>query len=270
MHGMELSAYLERINFKGEVRADLATLRALHRAHQHTVPFENINVQLRCPVVLEAAPNFHKIVRRRRGGWCYEANSVMEWALKEIGFDVVRLSAAVNRAQVADAPFGNHLCLLVRMGEPYLVDVGFGGSLAEPLVLRESQRWDRPYRIGLNETQDGCWRFSETAHGDPFSFDFRLAPADEALLSARCSFLQTDPRSPFVQNLVVQRRTADTHLSLRGRVLATTHAWGVERRLLSSGDELVETLRCSFDLDVPEAATLWSAISARHASLFNP
>ena len=53
-----------------------------------------------------------------------------------------------------------------------------------------------------------------------FSFDFRVAPADEALLARKCQFLQTDPASPFIQNLVVQRRTADKHLSLRGRVLS--------------------------------------------------
>ena len=80
--------------------------------------------------------------------------------------------------------------------------------------------------------------------------------------------MQTAPASPFTQNLIVQRRTADTHLSLLGRVLATTHAARVEKRMLNSADELVATLRDSFDLDVPEATTLWPAVCARHDALF--
>jgi N-hydroxyarylamine O-acetyltransferase len=266
---LELSAYLHRIRVDGSVRPDLATLRAIHRAHQYAIPFENLDVQLRRPVVLDVEANYNKIVCRRRGGWCYEMNGVMGWALEQIGFEVMRVSGAVMRVRAGDAHLGNHLCLLVCLDEHYLVDVGFGGSLGEPLPVKTMEREDRPYRLGLREADDGYWRFAEIAHGgaEPFGFDFRVARADEALLARKCQFLQTDPASPFIQNLVVQRRTADTHLSLRGRVLQTTHATSVDKQFLNSADELVATLRSSFDLDTPEAATLWPAICARHEAL---
>ena len=80
---MELSAYLHRIGFDGRVRPDLATLRAIHRAHQYAIPFENLDVQLHRPVVLDVEANYDKIVHQRRGGWCYEMNGVMGWALKQ-------------------------------------------------------------------------------------------------------------------------------------------------------------------------------------------
>ena len=267
---MDLSAYLQRIRFDGSVLPDLATLKAIHRAHQYAIPFENLDVLLRRPVVLDLEASYDKIVRQRRGGWCYELNGVMGWALKEMGFEVMRVSAGVMRVQAGDAQLGNHLCLLVRLDQPYLVDVGFGGSLAEPLPLAASEREDRPYRLELGELGDGYWRFTETAHGegDAFSFDFRVAPADEALLLRKCEFLQTDRASPFIQNLVAQRRTADTHLSLRGRVLAAIHATRIDKKLLKSAAELITTLRDRFDLDVPEAAALWPSICARHKVLF--
>jgi N-hydroxyarylamine O-acetyltransferase len=157
---------------------------------------------------------------------------------------------------------------MVRLDQPWLVDVGFGGSLVEPLPLQASEREDRPYRLRLIETHDGFWRFSEVAQGDPFSFDFRTAPADETLLAERCRYLQTDPASPFVQNVVVQRRAADTHVSLRGRVLSTIHSSHTDKALLNSADELLATLRDRFHLDVPEVAGLWPAICARHNALF--
>lgn len=266
----KLSAYLNRIKFDGAVRPDLATLRALHRAHQYAIPFENLDVQLHRPVGLDAEGNYDKIVRHRRGGWCYEMNGVMGWALGQIGFDVMRISAGVMRAQAGDAQLGNHLCLLVRLDQPFLVDVGFGGSLKEPLALTASKREDHPYRLELSELDSGYWRFAEIAHGDAaaFSFDFRAAPADEALFAKKCQFLQTDPTSPFTQNLVVQRRALDTHLSLRGRVLVTRQVTRVEKRILRTAADLVATLRDGFNLDVPEAATLWPAICARHEALF--
>jgi N-hydroxyarylamine O-acetyltransferase len=88
---LELSAYLERIRFGGAVRPDLATLKAVHRAYQYAVPFENLDVLLRRPVALNLEANYDKIVRQRRGGRCYEMNGVTGWALKEMGFEVARL-----------------------------------------------------------------------------------------------------------------------------------------------------------------------------------
>jgi N-hydroxyarylamine O-acetyltransferase len=267
---MNLAAYLDRIGVEGPVRADLDTLRRVHLAHQLAVPFENLDVQLKRPLTTRVASSFDKIVTRRRGGWCYEMNGLMGWALSEIGFDVRRIGAGVMREQRGAEQMGNHLCLLVRLEHAWLVDVGFGGSLAEPMPLRSFEREDRPYRLALRQTADGFWRFSEMAHGEaePFSFDFQDLPADEDLLDRKCGFLQGNAASPFVQNLVVQRRTVDAHMTLRGRVLTRLQHSSKEKRTLESADELVGTLREVFDLDVPEAATLWPAICARHEALF--
>jgi N-hydroxyarylamine O-acetyltransferase len=261
---LDVDQYLQRIGYAGSPRPDLASLRAIHRAHQLAVPFENLDVQLRRPLAMDAEAAFDKVVRRRRGGWCYELNGLMGEALQALGFRVTRLCAGVLREHEGDAQLGNHLCLLVELDEPYLVDVGFGGSLLEPLPLTAGTRADLPYHLSLSRLDDGHWRFIETTQSEPFSFDFQLGPADESLFARHCQRLQTEASSPFVQNLVVQRRTLDTHLSLRGRVLTTLTASGATKALLRSADELVATLRERFQLDVPEAATLWPAICARH------
>jgi N-hydroxyarylamine O-acetyltransferase len=265
---MRLSDYLKRIGFQGDPRPDVATLRALHRAHQYAIPFEDLDVQLGRATTIDVGQAFEKIVHCQRGGWCYEMNGAFGWVLEQIGFEVTRMSAGVMRERVGDVQLGNHLCLLVHLDRPWLADVGFGGSLSEPIALHADEHQDRPYRIWLSDAGDRYWRFSEQTHGDPFSFDFRAEPADEALLAAKCAFLQTDPTSSFVQNLVVQRRSVDTHLSLRGRVLTTTTGSSTEKQLINSADELVAVLRSTFALDVPEAAVLWPAICARHDALF--
>jgi N-hydroxyarylamine O-acetyltransferase len=264
----KLAAYLERIGFYGSARPDLQTLSGLQGAHVRTVPFENLDVQLRRPAGLDIDSCFDKIVRQRRGGWCFELNGLLGWALREIGFDVLRMSAGVMRERLGDVQMGNHLCLLVRLDRPYLVDVGFGGSLSQPLPLEAAEHHDIPYHITLTDMSGGYWRFSERALGEAFSFDFCVTAADEARFAEKCAELQTSPDSPFVQNLVVQRRMGDKHLSLRGRVMTVLHETGEGKTQLGSADELVAVLRDKFHLDVPEAATLWPAICARHYALF--
>lgn len=240
----------------------------MQRTHVRTVPFENLDVQLGRPVVMDPDACYDKVVHRRRGGWCFELNGVLSWALREIGFDVVRLSGGVRRDVAGDKQMGNHLCLLVRMDRPYLVDVGFGSSLSQPLPLEASTHEQSPYHLTLSNMNDGYWRFSERTGGDPFSYDFRTNAADESRFADHCAWLQTHADSPFVQNLLVQRRVGDKHLALRGRVLMTQQDACAEKRVLMSADELLATLRETFDLDVPEASTLWPAICARHEALF--
>jgi len=266
---MNLAAYLERIGHSGAVEPDLATLQAISRAHIATVPFENLDVQLGRPVSTDLSALFAKLVERRRGGWCFEQNGLLGWALGQIGFDVRRVAAGVMRVVRGDAAVGNHLALIVTLGgRPWLVDAGFGGSQAAPLPLESGERLDAPFTVSLAET-DGYWRFAErVGDGEPFSFDFRADPADEDLLARQCATLQSDPDSVFVQNLVVQRRQGDTHVTLRGRVFGVRSSAGEEKRVIDSADELVALLRDRFDLDLPEAAGLWDKICARHAILF--
>ena len=267
---MRVTDYFERIGYVGEVRADIVTLSALCRAHLNAIPFENLDVQLQRPLTTDVSAAFDKIVRRRRGGWCYEMNGLFGWALGEIGFDVARVAGGVMREMAGDGQIGNHLCLVVQLDQAYLVDVGFGGSLRGPLPLTPIERDDGPYRVSLRELPDGHWRFAERARGEPFSFDFQVREADEALFEKKCAFLQSNPASPFVQNLVVQRQTPDAHLILRGSVLSTLRPSSFDKRLLESGEELVGVLRNDFKLDAPEAGALWPAIVERHAALFPP
>ena len=94
---MDLQLYLDRIGFAGASRPDLATLRAIHRGHSLSISYENLDVQLGRPLTTSPAEAFEKIVRRGRGGWCYEMNGLLAAVLEEIGFKVTRLAGGVGR-----------------------------------------------------------------------------------------------------------------------------------------------------------------------------
>lgn len=267
---MDLSAYFDRIGYSGRRAPDLATLDSLMRAHIAAVPFENLDVQLGNRVTIDIPSVFAKLVGRRRGGWCYENNGLFGWALGELGFEVRRVSAGVLRSARGDSALGNHLALIVTIEDkPWLVDVGFGGTQAAPIPLAGSDTVHAPFALTLGQLDDGYWRLEERYRdGDPFGFDFRADAADEALLARQCAALQSEPDSIFVQNLVVQQRQGFRHLTLRGRVLLERWSDGENKRLIGDAGEFVTVLRDLFGLDLPEAATLWDKVCARHAALF--
>ena len=269
---MKLRRYLRRVGYEGSVCPSPETLATLLRSHVLSVPFENLDVQLGVPVTNDVEAAFDKIVGRGRGGWCYEQNGLFGWVLSEIGFDVTRVAAAVRRAERGDAALANHLCLLVRTPDDpesvYLADVGFGGSMIEPIPLLASQHEQAPFRIGLRQLDDGHWQFREKSGADTVSYDFLAEPGSEAAMSEKCTQLQRDPNSSFILNLVAQKRTPETHIVLRGRVLTLNSTSGKQTRTLRSQAELAETLKKTFQLDVPEATDLWERIVERHEILF--
>lgn len=265
---MYVEHYLARIGLDRRPTATLDGLRTLHRAHLLAISYENIDVQLQRPVTIERAPIYEKIIERRRGGWCYEMNGLFGWALDALGFDVTRATGAVMRASVGEQSEGNHLVLKVSLDEGiYLADVGFGDGPRDPIRIAPGGFRAAGFEFALDAVDKKWWRLTNQRNGGARSFDFNLEPADEKLLAQKCDFLQTSPLSPFVQNLVAQRHTADGIVILRGKILWTVKPDAVDERTIESSEELVATLRDRFDLDVPDVGSLWDKICARHEAV---
>jgi len=106
-------AYLNRVGVTAPAVSDAAGLRTLHRAHQLTVPFENLSIHLAEPVSLDERDLIDKIVRRRRGGFCYELNGAFALLLEALGTQVSRVAARVYGEAGLGPPF-DHLALIVR------------------------------------------------------------------------------------------------------------------------------------------------------------
>jgi N-hydroxyarylamine O-acetyltransferase len=266
---VDLPAYFERVGFRGDARPDLATLKALHRAHSFAIPYENFDVQLGRPLTPDPAAAFDKIVRRGRGGWCYEMNGVLGAVLEAIGFKVTRLAGAAMRGTMGDETIGNHLVLLVELDDgPWIADVGFGDGSRDPFPLCEGAIISDGFACGLQRLDADWWRMLNHPDGGAPHFDFRLQPADPALLAAKCEDLQTSPASPFVLNAVAQRHVGEEIRLLRGRVFRRVHPHWKEESLVDSAADLVALLQREFALDLPEAADLWPRICARHEEVF--
>ena len=92
---VDVPSYLVRIGHSGPLAPAIETLRAIHRAHLLTVPFENLDIALGRMIVVDEDASLHKIIELRRGGFCYELNGAFAALLRALGFRVTLLSARV-------------------------------------------------------------------------------------------------------------------------------------------------------------------------------
>ncbi|MEE8461199.1 MAG: arylamine N-acetyltransferase, partial [Acidobacteriota bacterium] len=169
---MEIDAYLERIGYRGSRQPTVETLRQLHRAHLLAVPFENLDIPLGQPIVLSLLSFYDKIVRRRRGGFCYELNGLFGWLLEQLGFTVVMLSARVFEGSQPGPEF-DHLVLLIEMDERLIADVGFGDSFLEPLRLdgeKEDVQQGSSYRLTGSDSGRVLQRRRESEYESRYVF----------------------------------------------------------------------------------------------------
>jgi N-hydroxyarylamine O-acetyltransferase len=217
---MDQLRYLTRIGWTGPVEPDLTTLRALHRAHVRAVPFENLDIHVGVPIELDLERILHKIIDRRRGGFCYELNSAFAALLVSIGFRVDLLEGQVY-GDAELVPFG-HLCLRVTLDAPYLVDVGFGRAFDEPLRIEPGvDQQDAVGPVRIDDTGDG-W-FDLRTNG---ARTYRLSSQarDLADFESGCTYHQTSPSSPFTQGTVCSLRTDDGRITIAGAALIETAA----------------------------------------------
>jgi N-hydroxyarylamine O-acetyltransferase len=267
---MKLDHYLERTGYRGSRRPDLETLFAIHRAHLTAIAYENLDIHLGRSLSLDIAGIYDKIVQRGRGGWCYEMNSLLAWALRELGFEVTIFGAAVGARTDAERQHMDHMALCVTLDEPWLLDTGFGNAFLEPLPLREGV-YQQGYHTFKLRRSGPYWAFSNHAFGGP-GFEFLPQPRTIDDFGTRCHWLQTAPESSFVK-VTVCHRLQDDHsiLSLRGAVLTTIDESGKSQHVIDNFEEYSEALIHIFGLrlEASEIETLWEKVWPAHLAWAN-
>lgn len=251
---MDILAYLDRINYRGSLEPTHETLRSLHLAHLFSVPFENLSIHIKEPIVLNDESLYKKIVERRRGGFCYELNGLFCWLLRSLGFDVKMLSAGVINEQGDFSPYFDHLTLLVTLNERYLADVGFGDCFLEPLLLdnREPQMSPDKKCYRIIETEDAL--IMQVQHDEWKSqYRFTLTPYEYADYEEMCLWQQTSPDSHFVKNRICSLPIQDGRVTLSGKRFIKTISSEREEKVLENEEEVSALLKEVFGIELNEA-----------------
>lgn len=250
--GWVLRRYLDRLEIDRPGDPDPDGLRRLHRRHLERVPFENLSIHLGEPLLLDEVELVAKIVLRRRGGFCYELNGAFAWLLRAIGYRVDLLEAGVFTPEGLPGPRFDHLVLRVHLDEPWLVDVGFGDSHAEPLLIR----------TGVDQMDpNGVFRLVPgPGNGDGDTLDlvregkpqYRFGLRSRALsdFDEMCRFHRTSSDSHFTRDTVCSLLTPRGRVTVSGRTLIVTEDGARSERDLDDA-ELLECYRETFGLHLP-------------------
>ena len=239
-------AYLDRMGVTASTAGDAAGLRTLHRKHQMTVPFENLSIHLAEPISLEERDLIDKIVRRRRGGFCYELNGAFALLLEALGARVSRVAARVYGEAALSPPF-DHLALIVRAADgsgPWLADVGFGNHSDYPLLLDAREDQDDPAgRFRLADADAGD--IDVLKDGKP---QYRLETRERSLANCvpTCWWQQTSPLSHFTQSTICSRLTPGGRVSISGRMLIQTQDGTRTEQQLDTDEALLAAYRDHF------------------------
>jgi len=250
---MDNKDYLKRIGYRGQARPNVNVLRRLHRRHLLSIPFENLDIPLHRPIILKEAALYDKIVKHRRGGFCYELNGLFASLLKKLGFEVSMLSARVARKSGGFSPDFDHMTLLVQLKHPWLADVGFGDSFTEPKRLDMSglqADQGKDYRL---TRKDGWILLSRRTRGDRFwepQYKFSLTSRSLEDFVPRCRWQQTSPRSHFKKGRLCTRLTPNGRLTLTDTKFIVTRGRKNVERPLKNPEEFTGLLRRHFGIDL--------------------
>lgn len=260
-HAVDIDIYLARLGLEDRPAHSLEGLACLQATHLQTVPFESFDVALGRPISLDPKDLFDKIVRRRRGGYCFELNGLFGALLDALGFTRHAVPARVWYHGAREAPAETHTLNLVRLdGENYLVDVGFGGQTPRlPLPFRDgfsvrdvdgvvSVRHHPAY--GMIVSRHGEDDGGDDERIDQFSTDGRQAYGSDLLMANH--YVSTHPASVFTGPGKASLFTPEGRWTLLGRTLACRRGLAVEQEVLGSAEAYRRALASRFGVELGE------------------
>ncbi|MEH1125238.1 arylamine N-acetyltransferase family protein [Micromonospora sp. CPCC 206061] len=249
---MDVDAYLDRIGAPRPSAATASALRDLHEAHLSAVPFENLSIHLGEQISLDEDALFDKIVKRRRGGFCYELNGAFAVLLEAFGYTVTRVGARVFGGGRWGPPF-DHLALLVSTADgtgTWLADVGFGAHSRHPLRWDDrAEQVDPDGRFALVDTDDGD--VEVVKDGEP-QYRIELRPRTLADFEPTCWWQQTSPGSNFTRNTICSRLDRGDRVTISGRTLIRTRDGARTEEPLSSDEAALAAYREHFGIHLDE------------------
>jgi N-hydroxyarylamine O-acetyltransferase len=262
-----LAAYFARIGYTGDSAPTLKVLGELAERHLQAIPFESLGPLLGHGVDIAPQAIFAKLVASRRGGYCFEQNSLFHDVLAALDFRITPLAARVVWQLPANSPVtarSHRLTQVDIAGETFIADVGFGGQ-SPSVPLRLAMRAPQPTAHGtyrIVEHTPGFELQIETLNGFAGMYRFTLEPQSPADYEMGNWFTSTYPPGRFTQNLVAAIIADGGRWTLLNRQLAFRRSDGsLDERLIANEAELGGVLAETFRIDLPvDAQTIWNKL----------
>jgi N-hydroxyarylamine O-acetyltransferase len=256
---MDINGYLRRINSTGILRSDLDMLRELQHKHVFAIPFETLDIHNQIPIILKTNLLFQKVIRDRRGGYCYELNVLFHHLLNLCGFDVNLVAGRLHHGSNRYGREFEHLALIVNLnGRNWLVDVGYGDFSLAPLAIApgEIQSDGRNYyqiidRVMVDgQPYLGVAKWVASKQDFKIDYIFTLTPRGLEDFHGMNEFHQTSPESHFARTLICTMPTAEGRITLINNKLIRKENGKRQVRIVQSEDQRDQLLEKYFHMDM--------------------
>lgn len=252
---MNLANYLFRIGIGYQPRVTIEDLAKVQHGHRLSIPFENLDVRLQRGISVDDAVIFDKLVTQKRGGYCFEHNALLRWALREIGFAVRPLLARVWLFATETPPKTHTLNLVTINGEEWIADAGFGSSYCPPMPLHEgacAMGSDGVEHRLVIDPDHGWMLQIKLAGQSEFKneFSFTLDAVADLDLAMSNHWTATSPLSRFLHSVIVNISTPEGMINLNNNLLKITTGDAQEQQSLPNEIALQNALRDYFGIDM--------------------
>ncbi len=242
---MDVNNYLHRIGVevKDADGLDLELLKKLQLAHILSVPYENVDIIKNIPLSLDGDALYKKIVIEKRGGLCFELNTLFNKLLSNLGFETESYFPRFWRGETG-VPIPRHRVIAVKLsGERYICDVGIGSAAPRiPLLLREGvvqEAYGEGYKF-MRDPEYG-WMLYEYKDGEwQKYFSFTEECYNDADFVPTMFWCERHPASKFNKSLMVSLKTPNGRITIDGNIFKIF----VGNELVSIYEELSHSRVC--------------------------
>ncbi len=255
---LDLDAYLDRIRWRGDILPTHATLAGLLQAHIDHIPFENLDVLLGRPVRLDLDGLQAKLVKARRGGYCFEHATLFAAVLEAIGFQPVRHAARVTLLLPPSEASRSHMFLSVSAGDVrYVVDPGFGPFASRwPVPLDGSGVPAESPTHHMAREGDHWVLYTKRAGAQSPAWVSTFEVEQPMDFEVANHFTATHPRSLFANRIIASAVTSDGRVNVINRDVTRDRGGLITTSRLADRSALRALLAEHFGFDLPEVETL--------------
>jgi N-hydroxyarylamine O-acetyltransferase len=255
MNDFPLSQYLDRIGLTEAPGVNIEGLQKLHAAQAFSIPFEDLDVCLGRTIELAPERLAAKLIRQRRGGYCFELNGLLYLALKKMGFAVRQLLARVIYGLEIPSAHTHEVLVVTIEGNDWLADVGFGGpGLCLPLPLIADQvfeQYGERYRLVRNPKYGMVLQreLDDKSYLDLYCFQIDDLTLETDIEMAN-HYTSTWPQSIFRLHRMCSLRKPWGRITLLDTELTVYRDGQSDKRILPEGPAYAAALSEHFDINL--------------------
>jgi len=249
--------YLQALSLDSR-ELDFEFLSDVVARHVATFAFSSVGCRLGEDLPLDFESLHHRLVVRRRGGYCFEQNGLLYRVLEELGFSPELYLARVIYNQDTHPGLTHRITMVEHEGRRYVLDVGFGPlgpRIPVPMSEIESNDGEKVFRI--SERRPGEYHMQVFKDGDFFSlYRFELARYGQADCELGHFYSHRHPDAAFVNHLVASLIQESETRSLRDLEYWVIQKSGIQNWKIRDSEQLRRILVGELGVQVTEEESL--------------